>query len=49
MIDLKVVGVLILSKDISIDLATSTIRSIDVKGLFNAPSELKKALKDRIK
>ena len=47
--NLKVIGMLSLDKDIPVDLAREVIECIDVRGVFNASAELKEALADRIK
>ncbi|MFD3164077.1 CopG family transcriptional regulator [Herpetosiphon sp. NSE202] len=44
-----VVGLLILSNDISVELAQATIKSIKVYGALRASPEVKAALADRIK
>lgn len=48
MLDIKVMGVLILRDNISVELALKTIKSIKVIGVFVANKALKTALKDRI-
>lgn len=40
-LDIKVVGMLILADDISVELATQTIKSIKVYGVFKGSAELK--------
>lgn len=45
---LGVVGMLILSSDVSAELASATIESIDVFGSFRASSEVKAALASRV-
>jgi Arc/MetJ-type ribon-helix-helix transcriptional regulator len=47
-LSLRMIGVLSLSDDIDPELALETIESIEVKGVFRAPGELKEALADRI-
>jgi Arc/MetJ-type ribon-helix-helix transcriptional regulator len=47
--EIKVMGILNLSSDISPELARATIASIEYFGVFNASAEIKEALKDRIK
>jgi Arc/MetJ-type ribon-helix-helix transcriptional regulator len=46
--DIYIIGMLSLAKDITPELALSTINSIKVMGIFNAPENVKEALKDRI-
>jgi len=48
MINVKVIGMLILTDDIAPQLALDTIKSITVRGVFKAPDDVKKALADRI-
>jgi Arc/MetJ-type ribon-helix-helix transcriptional regulator len=48
-LNLKVIGVLTLDKDIPVELAREVIESIDVRGVFNASPALKEALADRTK
>lgn len=48
MVNIKVVGMLILTDDITPQLALDTIESITVHGVFKAPEDVKEALKDRI-
>lgn len=43
-IDLKVVGMLVLGEDIDVELALKTINSVQVKGIYKASAEIKKAL-----
>jgi Arc/MetJ-type ribon-helix-helix transcriptional regulator len=45
----NVVGLLHLGKDISASLANEVIESIQVRGIFQAPDEVKSILSDRIK
>jgi Arc/MetJ-type ribon-helix-helix transcriptional regulator len=47
-VDIRVVGMLFLSNDITPELAKATIRSIKVLGVFRASDEIKEALGDRI-
>jgi Arc/MetJ-type ribon-helix-helix transcriptional regulator len=47
--DVKVVGMFILANDVDPQLALATISSVEVYGIFRASSEVKQALKDRIK
>lgn len=46
--DIHIVGLLNLAKDIPVDLAKNVIRSIKVRGVFNASEEIKNALSDRM-
>lgn len=48
MVNMKVIGMLILTDDITPQLALDTIQSITVHGVFKAPDDVKEALKDRI-
>lgn len=48
MVNIKVVGMLILTDDISPQLALETIQSITIHGVFKAPDDVKEVLKDRI-
>lgn len=48
MVNIRVVGMLILTDDITPQLALETIQSITVHGVFKAPEDVKEALKDRI-
>lgn len=47
-LEITVVGVLVLSKDITPELALATIKSLKVFGTLRASSELKDALRERI-
>ncbi len=47
-VDIRVVGMLVLSKNIPVELALQTINSIEVFGVFRASQTLKEALADRI-
>jgi len=49
MIDANVVGMLIIHKDVTPDLARATIKSIKVFGVLSIDTALKEALGDRIK
>jgi hypothetical protein len=40
-LDIRVVGMLVLSKDVSYDLAVSAINSINVSGVVRCDSEIK--------
>jgi len=46
-LDIHIIGLLNLSRDIPADLASEVIRSLKVRGVFNASDEVKKALADR--
>ncbi len=48
MVDIHIIGMLSLAKDITPELARSTINSIKVLGIFNAPDPVTEALADRI-
>jgi Arc/MetJ-type ribon-helix-helix transcriptional regulator len=48
MINVKVIGMLILTDDITPDLALETIKSLTVRGVFKAPDDVKQALEDRL-
>ena len=48
-VEMKVIGFLHLADDISPELAREVIASIQVRGVFQASSELKAALADRMK
>jgi len=47
--NLKIIGLLSLDKDISVELADEVIESIQVRGVFNASEPVKAVLADRIK
>lgn len=47
--DFSVVGLLVIMKDVTPELAQETIRSIRVYGALRAPDPVKEALADRIK
>ena len=47
-VDIRVVGMLSIAKDVSPELTAAAIRSIKVLGVFQASEEVKKALADRI-
>ena len=47
-VDIRVVGMLVIEKDVTPELAKATIRSIKVLGVFRASDEVKEALADRI-
>ncbi|MFC2065158.1 CopG family transcriptional regulator [Chloroflexota bacterium] len=48
MVEINVMGMLVLSDDITPELARATIASIKCFGVFKASAEIKEALKDRI-
>jgi len=48
MLNIYVIGMLTLNNDITPELARSTINSIKVLGIFNAPDNVKETLEDRI-
>ena len=48
MIDIRALGMLVLTKDVTPELALATINSIKLFGVFQAPAAVKEALKDRI-
>ena len=48
-LSLRVVGLLVLGKDIPPSLAKETIESITVNGVFKASAEVRKALADRMR
>ncbi len=48
MVNVKVIGMFILSDDVTPDLALDTIQSATVRGVFKAPDDVKKALADRL-
>jgi len=48
MVNVKVIGMFILTDDIPTDLALDTIQSVTVRGVFKAPEDIKEALADRI-
>lgn len=48
MINVKVIGMFILSEDVTPDLALDTIQSATVRGVFKAPEDVKKALFERL-
>jgi Arc/MetJ-type ribon-helix-helix transcriptional regulator len=47
-VDIRVVGMLYIEKDVTPELARATIKSIKVLGVFRASDEVKEALADRI-
>jgi Arc/MetJ-type ribon-helix-helix transcriptional regulator len=48
MINVKVIGMFILSDDVTPDLALDTIQSVTVRGVFKAPEDVKEALIERL-
>lgn len=48
-LNIKIVGVLVLAKDIPGDLAAEVIESVQVRGVFNASEAVKAALADRMR
>lgn len=48
LVNVKVIGMLILTDDITTALALETIQSVTVRGVFKASEDVKTALKDRI-
>lgn len=48
MVNVKVIGLFILSDDVTPDLALDTIQSVTVRGVFKAPDDVKDALEDRL-
>ena len=48
MINVKVIGMFILTDDVTPQLALDTIQSVTVRGVFKAPEDVKQALKDRL-
>jgi Arc/MetJ-type ribon-helix-helix transcriptional regulator len=48
MVNVKVIGMFILTDDITPQLALDTIQSVTVRGVFKAPEDVKEALKDRL-
>jgi len=49
MVDIKALGLLVFSNDVTPQLARETIASINVYGVFRASKEVKEALADRMK
>jgi Arc/MetJ-type ribon-helix-helix transcriptional regulator len=47
-VDIRVVGLLSIAKDITPELAVAAIKSIKILGVFQASEEVKEALADRI-
>ncbi|MFN2304477.1 MAG: CopG family transcriptional regulator [Anaerolineales bacterium] len=48
MINVKVIGMFILTDDVTPQLALDTIQSVTVRGVFKAPEDVKQALEDRL-
>ena len=48
MVNVKVIGLFILSEDVNPEMALDTIQSVTVRGVFKAPEDVKKALQDRL-
>jgi len=48
MINVKVIGMFILTDDVTPQLALDTIQSVTVRGVFKAPEDVKQALIDRL-
>ena len=48
MVNAKVIGMFILTDDVTPQLALDTIQSVTVRGVFKAPDDVKEALKDRL-
>ena len=48
MINVKVIGMFILTDDVTPELALDTIQSVTVRGVFKASEDVKEALKDRL-
>ena len=48
-LDIKVVGMFDLDKNVSPELAKATIKSLEVRGVFRASDAVKKALADRMR
>ena len=49
MLDVKVVGLLQISEDVSVDLILATVDKITVHGVFKAAKKIKDAIRDRIR
>ena len=47
-IDIRALGMLVIEKDVTPELALATIKSVKVYGVFNASNEVKEALADRM-
>jgi len=48
MVNVKVIGMFILTDDITPNLALDTIQSVTVRGVFKAPDDVKEALSERL-
>jgi hypothetical protein len=48
MINVKVIGLFILTDDVTPQLALDTIQSVTIRGVFKAPDDVKKALAERL-
>jgi Arc/MetJ-type ribon-helix-helix transcriptional regulator len=48
MVNVKVIGMFILTDDVPPQLAMDTIQSVTVRGVFKAPEDVKQALADRL-
>ena len=47
-INVKVIGIFILTDDVTPQLALDTIQSVTIRGVFKAPEDVKEALADRL-
>jgi Arc/MetJ-type ribon-helix-helix transcriptional regulator len=47
-INVKVIGLFILTDDVTPQLALDTIQSVTIRGVFKAPDDVKKALAERL-
>lgn len=47
MVNVKVIGMFIITDDVTPQLAQDTIQSVTVRGVFKAPEDVKEVLKDR--
>jgi hypothetical protein len=48
MINAKIIGMFILTDDVTPQLALETIQSVTIRGVFKAPDDVKAALSDRL-
>jgi len=48
MVNVKVIGMFILTDDVTPNLALDTIQSVTVRGVFKAPDDVKQALSERL-
>ncbi len=48
MVNVKVIGMFILTDDVTPNLALDTIQSVTVRGVFKAPDDVKEALSERL-